>query len=442
MAIGRIVRETAITAGASWSEIAGRDIPDHQIARILTFLGSSARDDIVHTRYYGQNTALSAMDDIVERLVLVGSDGGGRRLRRNRFETTVEELEQDFDAIYLCEAADENAGSPHSYVIIDIHSSGEEDSPSPQKAVLMCKREDFRAVYLTLGIGGSGGSLWRGAALEDAESVRALDESEYVFDPKVVDILVRETCDFLSGEVAARLKEWGVPAKHGILLYGPPGNGKTVLTRLCAKRVLESNMNVVIVEGRSRSARAFDRDLMGIGDQLRRAAARGPALLILEDIDLHCGRRPSGVVVDGAAAEAENRTLAEVLDFLDGFDRTDGYVLLASTNYIERLDPALRRAGRIDRAIAVDAPAVAERVSALERAIALGPKPAPDPSRAAGLLEGASFADLAEVARRYKVVAAGEPESVPQGLFDQAADELLRERNQLTTQSAVDDASQ
>lgn len=434
MAAERQITETAISAGASWSEIARRDIPDHQIARILTFLGSSAKEDIVHTSYHGDSEPFDEMDDIAERLVLVGADGGGRRLRRKKFDVSADELGRDFDAIYLCEAL-VDAVSPLRYVVIDIQAGGE-DSPRPHDAVLMCKRGDFQEVYAHLGIGGSGGALWRGAAAEDQAPILALDERDYVFDARVVADLVHETVDFLQGEVAARLREWGVPAKHGIILYGEPGNGKTVLTRLCAKHVLEAHMNVVIIEGRRQSARSWDRDVMGLGDQLRRAAARGPALLILEDIDLHCERRPEAASSDQSVQRDERPELAEVLDFLDGFDRTDGYVLVTSTNDLDRLDPALRRAGRIDRAISIEAPDVAQRLEALKKAVASGPKPAPNPERAAGLLDGVSFADLAEVARRYKMTAAIDPDCVTQEVFEEAAEDLMRERSRITTSSA------
>src|SRR5205823_112377 len=122
----------------------------------------------------------------------------------------------------------------------------------------------------------------------------------------------------LEGEVARQLRKWGVPAKRGVVLFGEPGNGKTVLTRICAKHALASGINVVIVEGKRRSVYSYDRSTMGIGDELRRGAAAGPSLLVFEDIDLHCqARQESEAPASLAWSSREDNALAEILDFLD-----------------------------------------------------------------------------------------------------------------------------
>jgi len=427
-----IVKEILVPAGESWRDLAaGRDIPDNHVARVLTFLGSTVREDLVHTSYAGGAHGLLDQEDvadIVERLVLVGVDGAGRALRRRNFEVTAEELVQDVDSIYLCETTIPDRGTLR-YVLIDIRPGGD-GSPRPYEATLICRRDDFEAVYRHLGIGGSGGAVWRGAGMEDRSSFLELEPSDYAFDSEMLTLLRRETIEFLKGEAASRLREWGVPAKRGIVLWGDPGNGKTLLTRVCARFALEAGMNVVIIEGRRRSRRSFDPSAMGLGDELRVAAARAPALLIFEDIDLHCGTRGESADASGGGRE-QQKPLAELLDFLDGIEPTEGYVLLASTNDLESLDRALLRSGRIDVEIKVDNPTREQRVTALGKALALGPTPAPSLEGVVDLLEGTSFADVAEVARRFKIAAAAEGCAALDNCLLDAAVSVLRDQRRL-----------
>lgn len=437
-------KEIPVWAGGLWRDVAkGRDIPDQQISRILTFLGSTSQNDLVHTGYAGNAHGLfDEMEDIVEQLVLVGADGSGRRLRRRRFDVSAGELARDVDAIYLCEATVGDVGTLR-YAMLDIRSAGDDTSAKAYEGTLMCRRSDFAAVYARLRMGGSGGAIWRGGAVEDTEPILKLDEANFTFEEELLQRIKRESVEFLQGEVAACLREWQVPAKTGIVLWGAPGNGKTVLTRICAKYALQAGMNVVIIEGRRRSRFSYDSGSMGLGDELRRAAGRSPALLIFEDLDLHCERRPeSSKEIVFASQPEQQQPLAELLDFLDGVESTHGYVLLASTNHVDRLDPALRRPGRIDVEIEISEPTTKQRLEALSRIVQVGPQSPPDCGQAAEFLVGVSFADLAEVGRRYKIAAAWDPDGDRQRQLQEAAEDFMHERNRMRKQSADIDAGQ
>ena len=421
--------EGTIRTGESWRDIAGgHEIPDHHVSRVLTFLGSTVEGDLIHTTYT-PGSPMGEEEDVVERMVLVGADGAGRRLRRRRFEVGADELLIDVDAIYLCQATGDR-GQGVRYVIVDIRPRDDIGTGSSD-AVLVCRHSEFKAVAALLKVGGSGGSIWRGASLEESSPILSLHEENYVFDPALLSRLRHETVGFLRGDVAETLRNWGVPPKNGIVLYGEPGNGKTILTRICAKYALEAGMDVAIIEGRRQSRVSRSRDVLGIGDELRRAAARSPALLIFEDIDLHCQKRGASDVGAANPQAESQQPLAEILDFLDGVEPTDGYVLLASTNVVKDLDQALIRPGRIDVTVEVQQPTAEQRAEALARMVDAGPQPVPDPSRAADLLVGVSFAALAEVSRRYKVAAAHNPKGSSRDQLEQAAEAFMREREQM-----------
>lgn len=434
------MKVTPIRAGSTWSELTGVDkLHDDDITRIMAFLGATSEDELVNSRWYGwanTDNLDEKYEDVVERLVLVGVDGAGRTLRRERYDSSAEELIDSIDSIFLCEIPLVGGGSLR-YCVTDISSGDNKSYVSQRSNALLCRRADFDAVYRKLRIGGYGGSVWRGSHTENADRYVNLKVDEYEFPEGFVNRLIADTVFFLQGEIAARLREWGVPAKRGVLLHGAPGNGKTILTRICAKSALAQGMNVVIIEGKRRSRQSTGGDTMGVGDELRQGAARGPSLLIFEDIDLHCQRRQEPIQQDGKAIQIqavvrEDQALAELLDFLDGVEPTAGYVLLATTNYPEDLDPALRRSGRLDLEVEVSPPTRAQVEAVLRRLIRLGPQPMPDVAAAADYLDGASFADIAETTRRYKILAASGDCGAPADCLVSAAQDLARERGLLT----------
>ncbi len=277
-----------------------------------------------------------------------------------------------------------------------------------------CRRRDFVSVFGALRMGTSG-SVWKGDRLVDADEWSQLDESAFLFADGLITSLEENTVKFLKGELAALLSSWGVPPRRGLLLHGRPGNGKTILGRVAAKRSIDAGINVVYLDVKNLSL-SWEMD---VGDQLHLAASRSPVVIIIDDIDIHCGKRIEDTDTGGDSKERQ-QFLAELLEFLDGVEPVQGYVLLTTANSIEQLDAALLRAGRPDVHIEVNGPPADHRKKLLERAMAKDGLSHPDVSGAVALLEGCSYADLAELARRYKitVVAKHKTLAVDQGLFD------------------------
>lgn len=181
-------------------------------------------------------------------------------------------------------------------------------------------------------------------------------------------------------EAEGRYRAYGVPWKRGLLLLGPPGNGKTHAIKALAKRL---DRPCLYVKSMDASCGTPQR---GVREVFARARMRSPCLLVLEDLDALVG--------------AHNRSF--FLNELDGFAENRGILLLATTNHPERLDPAiLDRPSRFDRKYHFELPDLEQRTLWLRRwsgglhaELAVSPAAL---SRAAAQSEGFSYAYLKEL---------------------------------------------
>jgi cell division protease FtsH len=143
----------------------------------------------------------------------------------------------------------------------------------------------------------------------------------------------------------------GARMPKGILLVGPPGTGKTLLAKAVAG---EAGVPFFSISGSE-----FVEMFVGVGaarvrDLFEQARTKAPCIIFIDELDA-LGRARGAVPGLGGFDEKE-QTLNQLLVEMDGFDPTSGIVLLAATNRPEILDPALLRAGRFDRQVAVDRP--------------------------------------------------------------------------------------
>lgn len=199
----------------------------------------------------------------------------------------------------------------------------------------------------------------------------------------------------------------GATLPRGIILHGPPGTGKTLLARAVAG---EAGVPFFSVSGSE-----FVEVYAGLGSRRIRSlftAARkaAPAVIYIDEIDAVGGRRT------GHAANGEReQTLDQLLSEIDGF-RTDPnrpVVVLASTNRLDDLDPALVRSGRFDRKIAVGLPDRRARREILDVHLRSRPvSPAADTDRIAAMTAGLAGADLAALCNEasFEAARAGEAE--------------------------------
>jgi len=236
---------------------------------------------------------------------------------------------------------------------------------------------------------------------------------------------ISEIIDFLRNP--GRYQRAGAAPPRGVLMVGPPGTGKTLLARAVAG---EASVPFFSVSGSS-----FVELFVGVGaarvrDLFSEARKRAPAIIFVDEVDAIGQRRAgSGAVV---ANDEREQTLNQLLSEMDGFDTSQGLVVLAATNRPEVLDPALLRPGRFDRQITIPLPNQEERAAILA-VHCRDKKLAPDVdlqvvSRGT---PGFSGADLANLANEAAIFAVRHNRDVITGAdFDDARDRILLGRRE------------
>ncbi len=236
---------------------------------------------------------------------------------------------------------------------------------------------------------------------------------------------ITEVVDFLRNP--DRYRRAGALAPRGLLMVGPPGTGKTLLARAVAG---EASVPFFSVTGSS-----FVEMFVGVGaarvrDLFSEARKRAPAIIFIDEVDAIGQRRAGG----GAAVSNDEReqTLNQLLAEMDGFDMTQGIVVLAATNRPEVLDPALLRPGRFDRQITIPLPTLDERAAILV-VHCRGKKLADsvDLTVVARGTPGFSGADLANLANEAAIFAVRDNREVITATdFDDARDRILLGRRE------------
>ena len=170
---------------------------------------------------------------------------------------------------------------------------------------------------------------------------------------------ITEIIDFLRSP--QRFAAIGARIPKGVLLVGPPGTGKTLIARAVAG---EAGVPFLSVTGSD-----FMEMFVGVGasrvrDLFQSARKLGRAIIFIDEIDSIGRKRGAGL---GGGHDEREQTLNQMLSEMDGFEATEGIVIIAATNRPDVLDPALLRPGRFDRMVIVPLPEYTERLDILRR---------------------------------------------------------------------------
>lgn len=209
-----------------------------------------------------------------------------------------------------------------------------------------------------------------------------------------------EIVDFLKNP--KKYEKLGAKIPRGVLLAGNPGTGKTLMARAVAG---EANVPFFSISG-SEFAEMF----VGVGasrvrDLFNKAKKNAPSIIFIDEIDAVAHKRDAR----GGAGREDEQTLNQILVEMDGFDNDSGVIVIAATNRVDMLDPALLRPGRFDRHINVVLPERKDRLEILQ--VHFKGKPLAENVKLENLAAktaGSSGADLANIANEAAITAARE----------------------------------
>lgn len=230
---------------------------------------------------------------------------------------------------------------------------------------------------------------------------------------------VSELVDFLSDP--SKFTRVGGKIPKGVLMIGPPGTGKTLLAKAVAG---EADVPFFFISGSD-----FVEMFVGVGasrvrDMFEQAKKNAPCIIFIDEIDAVGRQRGAGL---GGGHDEREQTLNQMLVEMDGFEGTEGVIVVAATNRPDVLDPALLRAGRFDRTVTVGLPDIKGRDAILK--IHMKKLPVAKNVKSMDIARGTpgfSGADLANLTNEAALIAAGKSKKlVGMQEFEKAKDKIM-----------------
>ena len=149
----------------------------------------------------------------------------------------------------------------------------------------------------------------------------------------------------------------GIEPPKGVLLHGPPGTGKTLIAQAVANEI---DAHFISISGPEIMSKYFGESEEQLRQVFEEAEEQGPSIVFLDEIDSIAPRRAE------ASGDVERRVVAQLLTLMDGLEERGQVVVIAATNRVNAIDPALRRGGRFDREIEIGVPSREGRLEILQ----------------------------------------------------------------------------
>jgi transitional endoplasmic reticulum ATPase len=189
-----------------------------------------------------------------------------------------------------------------------------------------------------------GGYYYRSKSTWD--SIKAANWDDVVMDPAIKARIMKDTISFFTPATQELFKKYKLPYKRGLLMYGAPGNGKTITIKALIAHMmrLPEAVPTFYVKSTTDKCNGDQKSIQKIFKQARKLA---PCILVFEDLD----------------SMVTNETRSYFLNEVDGMESNDGILMIASTNHIDKIDDSIRsRPSRFDRKYGFDLPEHKDRV--------------------------------------------------------------------------------
>jgi len=210
-----------------------------------------------------------------------------------------------------------------------------------------------------------------------AKPVVVTEHTQVVLNPKAVEMseekipnITYEDIGGLTDEIKKIREMVEIPMKHpeifqrlgieppkGVLMHGPPGTGKTLLAKAVAN---ESEANFVLLNGPEIMSKFYGESEKKLRNIFEDAEKNAPSIIFIDELDAIAPKR------EDVQGEVERRVVSQLLTMMDGLNNRGKVVVLAATNRVNSIDPALRRPGRFDREIGINVPDKEGRLAILK----------------------------------------------------------------------------